>query len=159
MTNEPPAETANACALTGHRELEENFDSADFKKAIRRLIEQKGVTVFYCGMALGFDMRACAYLLRLKGKFPQVKVVACIPCPQQSDTFPPQAKREYDRLVAHCDEKVVIAEHYSPGCMLARNRYMVDRAAYLIAYLRKETGGTAYTVRYAEKKGVEITYL
>ena len=43
--------------------------------------------------------------------------------------------------------------------MLARNRYMADHSSYCIAYLVRGTGGTAYTVRYARKKGVQIVNL
>ena len=43
--------------------------------------------------------------------------------------------------------------------MFARNRYMVDRADRVLAYLTAPQGGTYYTVRYAEKKGVPVQYL
>ena len=47
--------------------------------------------------------------------------------------------------------------HYTPECMLERNRYLVDHADYLIAvYDGGGKGGTAYTVRYAREKKKEI---
>ena len=36
---------------------------------------------------------------------------------------------------------------------------MVDHADKVIAYLKKDTGGTASTVRYAEKKGIDVINL
>ena len=35
---------------------------------------------------------------------------------------------------------------------------MVDRADILFAYCVKEKGGAAYTVRYAEEKGVPVRF-
>ncbi len=41
---------------------------------------------------------------------------------------------------------------YRKGCMLERNRYLVDHAACLMAiYNGEQRGGTAMTVRYAQK--------
>ena len=50
----------------------------------------------------------------------------------------------------------MVQHHYDRGCMLRRNRYMVDRSSLLIAAFDGTLGGTMYTVTYAMKKGVEI---
>ena len=46
----------------------------------------------------------------------------------------------------------MLAEHYFRGCMQQRDKYMADRADVLIAYCKKDVGGTAYTVHYFKKK-------
>ena len=43
--------------------------------------------------------------------------------------------------------------------MHKRNRHLVDNSSVCVCYLNKENGGTAYTVRYAGKKGLEIINL
>ena len=50
------------------------------------------------------------------------------------------------------DEKIYLAKDYYKGCMLTRDRFMADKADVMIAYCKKDTGGTAYTVRYFKKK-------
>ena len=40
--------------------------------------------------------------------------------------------------------------------MHRRNRYLVDHGCVCVCYLTGDSGGTAYTVRYAEKQGLEI---
>ena len=40
--------------------------------------------------------------------------------------------------------------------MHKRNRYMVDSSGICICYWIRDKGGTAYTVRYAEKKSLKI---
>ncbi len=144
------------CALTGHRALRAGFDEIKLESALRALIGE-GADTFFCGMAMGFDLVCCKILASLKREFP-IKIVACIPCADQSGRFPAQAKKMYGELLEECDEKVVLHETYCDGCMFERNRYMVDRCDVLLAYLLSEKGGTAYTVRYAQKRGKKVVF-
>ncbi|MCL2883887.1 MAG: hypothetical protein FWF49_00185 [Oscillospiraceae bacterium] len=41
----------------------------------------------------------------------------------------------------------------------ARNRALVDHSDVCVCFLNKSTGGTAYTVKYAQKKGLSIINL
>lgn len=53
-----------------------------------------------------------------------------------------------------------VSREYREGCMLERNRYLVDHAACLLAvYNGEQRGGTAMTVRYARKLGREVIVL
>ncbi len=53
-----------------------------------------------------------------------------------------------------------VSWEYHEGCMLKRNRYLVDHAACLLAVYNSEwRGGTAMTVRYARKMGREVTII
>ena len=49
------------------------------------------------------------------------------------------------------DEKIVLSETYYKGCMLVRDKYMAERADIMIAYCKKEKGGTAFTVNCFKK--------
>ena len=130
------------------------------KTAIRKAIK-KGVVNFYNGMAVGFDMLAAEYVLSLKSKFPNIRLIACIPCENQEKGFSAKEKEQYYAILSQADEKVYVSKTYVGGCMLKRNRYMADRADMLIVHCVKETGGTAYTVDYFEKKkkGAPIYYV
>lgn len=148
----------NSCAFTGHRKIEESFDGALLEYCIRRVIG-KGVTDFYCGMAMGFDMLAAEAVLSLKREFPEIRLIACVPCPNQSRFFSQENKDKYEEILAKCDEVRVLHDHYFRGCMLVRDRYMVDNCAYLIAYLRTPDGGTNYTLDYASINDKEVFVL
>ena len=45
---------------------------------------------------------------------------------------------------------------YTSGCMLRRNRAMVDAADVLLTVFDGSEGGTAATIRYAKRRGTEI---
>lgn len=139
------------CAFTGHRELGYDFSAKAFEKEIAELIE-RGAEIFYNGMARGFDLFAAETVVKLKKKYPQIKLVACVPCLEQEKGFSERDKTRYKKILSKADKKVVLSEYYYSGCMLARNRYMADRADVLVAYCKKQTGGTAYTVEYFRKK-------
>ena len=138
------------CVFTGHRELGDDFSKLRLKRTIETLIKQ-GVENFYNGMAIGFDLLAAEYVLALRKKHPQVKLIACVPCYGQEKYFSEADKKRYVKILKKADETVVLADHYYQGCMQNRDRYMVERAEVMIAYCTKATGGAAYTVKIFEK--------
>ena len=143
----PPIKT---CAFTGHRVLDRDFSEKKLKKAIKFLLDNE-VYTFYNGMALGFDMLAAEILLSFKKNYPQIKLIACIPCPDQDKYYSLTDKKRYSEILKKADEKIILCDRYTSYCMHKRNRYMCDNAGYLIAYCNKDTGGTAYTVEYFKK--------
>ena len=64
--------------------------------------------------------------------------------------------RRYERINKAADGVICLTEHYFRGCMQSRNRYMVDRSSVCVCFLTESAGGTAYTVKYAQKRGLEI---
>ena len=139
-----------ACAFTGHRVLPQDFSKAYLKEVIVRAIEQ-GTEIFYCGMAMGFDLLAAEAVLALRTEYSHIRLVLCIPFYNQEKNFSAVDKTRYAEICHHADEQILLSETYYKGCLLARNRYMADNADALIAYCEKDTGGTAYTVNYFQK--------
>ena len=145
------------CALTGHRRLGERFQ----KNALHDKLEEMilaGTDKFLCGMAYGFDLEAGECIADLKREY-AVTLTACIPFEGQEARFSLRDQKRYRLLRSVCDEEIVLKPHFCVGCLLARNRYMVDHADLLLAYCEQERGGTAYTLRYAEKKGIPVEYI
>ncbi len=137
-------------AVTGHRKLGSDIS----KKTLRLFFEgaiRDGYDTFLVGMALGFDT-LCFKVLEEVRKDNNVRIIACIPCENQDKNFSPLQKKEYKRMIEVADEKIVLSKEYTPYCMHARNRFMVDNCSYLLAYLREKKGGTKYTVDYALEK-------
>ncbi|MBE5734034.1 MAG: DUF1273 family protein [Clostridiales bacterium] len=146
--------TAKTVAVTGHRVIYPDFDREKVEKLFNDLI-LKGFDTFLVGMALGFDTE-CFHILEKIRKEKQIKIIACIPCKTQSQKFTFKQKEEYDRMLSVADEKVFVSEEYSKSCMQKRNQFMVDRASVVVAYIKRDFGGTANTVKYATKNQVPI---
>ena len=154
----------NSCAFSGHRpkKFPWGYDESDsrcmelkavLEREIQKLIEA-GVTDFYTGMAEGTDTWAAMIVLELRKTNPALKLHCVVPFKGQADKWTVPARRLYKRILRTADTVTYISEDYHDGCMMERNRYMVDHAAYLLAVYNGEwRGGTAATVRYARKLG------
>ena len=148
--------------FSGHRNLPQDCTElqANLEKAIIELIE-RGVVFFGNGGAVGFDALAATAVLKLKENYPDIRLVMVLPCPpeQQSLKWNDEQKKQYYKILGQADKVRILSPQYTDKCMLERNRHMVDNSAYLICYLRQHSGGTFYTVNYAEKRSLEILRL
>lgn len=147
FTEEDPIKV---CVFTGHRDLGEDFSKKALKAAVLEMIAL-GAETFLCGMAVGFDLVATETVLALKKKISSLKLVACVPCIGQEKYFSKADQKRYASALKKADEKVVLADSYFKGCMQVRDKYMAERADSMIAYCKKQEGGTAYTVRCFKK--------
>ena len=152
--NEVFINKARTVAITGHRVLYDDFNKDKLKELLTKFVD-KGFNTFLVGMALGFDT-VCFQTLEEIKKQSEVKIIACIPCLKQDYKFTVKQKQEYDRMLSVADEKIVLSEEYTSTCMQKRNKFMVDNASGVLAYLKRDFGGTANTVKYAEKVGVPV---
>ncbi|MCD7728378.1 MAG: SLOG family protein [Clostridia bacterium] len=146
--------TDNTCAFTGHRQLGDDFDIRLLDNVILSLVK-RGTENFLCGMAKGFDLAAAELVLKYKREY-GLKLTACIPFDGQGDGMYSRDREKYYNVLEGCDEKIIFSDHYSIQSMHARDRYMVDNCDVLVSYLRKEKGGTFYTVKYAHACGRKI---
>ena len=145
------------CFFTGHRDIPEYVQHLINDKLLKTIDELygKGYVNFICGGAVGFDTMAAKAVLERK-KDLDIRLVLYLPCKDQDKSFSPEQKAEYQAILECADEVLVMYDHYVRGCMHARNRKMADDSSKCVAFCTEKTGGTAYTVNYADKKGIEI---
>lgn len=118
---------------------------------------KSGITRFYCGMALGFDLMAAEVVLSLKDQFPDIRLIAIVPFSGQSSRWAFSEQERYHRILAKTDKVVVLSGNYFRGCLLRRNDYMLSHSCGVIAYYDgKPQGGTSYTVRKAERMKMDV---
>lgn len=147
-------EKAKTCAVTGHRILLKDLDIDLLRREFINAINI-GYDTFLVGMALGFDTICFQTLESLRKEY-KIKIIACVPCPSQPYKFTIEQKIEYDRMIESSNDALLISEVYDRYCMKRRNDFMVNNSSLLICYLRRDFGGTFYTVNKAKKDGVKI---
>ena len=150
------------CCFTGHRELPTGWCQRELAQRLEQaVIEQveKGIRFFGAGGARGFDTLAAQTVLRLKKRYPDIKLILVLPCLTQTRGWPVEDVEEYERIKAQADKVVYTSQEYTKGCMFQRNRHLVDNSSVCICYLTKDSGGTAYTVNYAKEQGIEVINL
>ncbi|MBP3381143.1 MAG: DUF1273 family protein [Clostridia bacterium] len=149
------------CCFTGHRDIqpqELETIKQNIEKEVIALIKN-GVTFFLAGGAIGFDTLAAKTVLSLKETYPHIQLHLVLPCAYQAKSWSEQEKIEYENIKAAADSVKILSETYYRGCMQTRNRVMVDNSCFCICFCRKDSGGTAYTVSYAVKKGVSVIHI
>ena len=146
------------CCFTGHRQLPSR-ELAEIGTMLERVITalyQKGIRYYGAGGALGFDAIAAQTVIRLRKNCPGMKLILVLPCLTQTRGWRPEDVAEYERIKAQADKVVYTSQQYTPGCWHKRNRHLVDNSGVCVCYLTRDSGGTAYTVRYAEKQGLTV---
>ena len=104
-------------------------------------------------------MLAAQTVLELKKHYTNIYLILVLPCKAQTKYWSDDNKKEYDRILNSADKVVWTSEEYTRDCMFKRNRHLVDNSSLCICYLTKDTGGTAYTVRYARNTGKNVVYV
>ena len=146
------------CCFTGHRAIDLK-DMHNIKKNLEQeiihLVEQ-GVVYFGCGGAIGFDTLAALTVIDLKKKYNHIKLILVLPCVDQDKFWNEEEKAVYEYVKTEADKVRIISQTYYRGCMQKRNRHLVDNSRFCISYLRRTVGGTAYTVGYAKRCGLNV---
>ena len=157
----------NSCAFTGHRphKFPWHYDEADsrcvaLKAALAAQITALagiGVTDFYSGGADGVDCWAALIVLELRKKNPALKLHLLLPHEGQADKWSDSAQERYRFILSQADSVEYVSREYYEGCMLDRDHRLVEAAGILLAvYNGERRGGTAATVRYAQKLGKRL---
>ena len=147
-----------SCCFTGHRIISSehlNAVKARLERQINRLTEN-GIYRFIAGGARGFDTLAAETVLSLKETRPQIQLVLALPCRNQTKGWASADRARYEQLLHQADEVHYLAEDYDNGCMMRRNRFMVDNSRCCIFYLTYMQSGTYKTVEYAMEQNLEL---
>ena len=147
-----------SCCYTGHREIPREEIPVVYEN-IRRVtlkLYDKGFRHFYVGGAVGFDMLCLEALVALKESYPEIVIHIIAPCEGHSVRWGEYMKEKFSRLSQYADEVKYLSPFYFNGCMQIRNRYMVDASSVCIAFVERKSGGSADTVKYAERQGAEV---
>lgn len=150
------------CAFTGHRPIKFpwRYNETDSRCVMLKsmLTEQikvlvkAGVTEFLSGMAEGTDVWCAEIVLELRKDNPALKLHCVLPCEGQAKFWSTEAQNRYCDILKQADQITYVNRKYTKSCMLERNHWLVDHAAFLLAVYNGEyRGGTAATIRYAQK--------
>lgn len=140
------------CCGFGHRVMLLD-EEKPLRAVLERLVEERGVRVFYTGGMGEFDELFARTVRSMKRECPSLRLVLVMPYLTERLNMD---KVFYDALY---DEILIPAELdgiHPKAAIGHRNRWMVDHSDIVIAALHRDFGGTAETVRYAEKVGKKM---
>lgn len=151
----------NVC-FTGHRNIKV---TQEFRERLYHLLEimiQNGAINFYAGGAIGFDTECELIILKLREKYPNIKLHIIMPCPKEEQTKQwkqDDEKKLYYKILSLADSTELCSEHYDKNCMKKRNARLVKLADCFVCYYYKSRSGTGQTIRMAQKNKLEIINL
>lgn len=143
-----------SCCFCGHgREWEVDLRVSETVTAyMEQLILYREVDTFYSGGMGCFDALCDGLVRKLKKKYPHISLYLVVSYLTQdlnrNRAFYEQA---YDAIIFPELEGV-----YFKAAIQKRNRWMIDHAAYMIAYVRNHTGGARQSYQYARRTGIVI---
>lgn len=152
---------SQTCCFTGHRAIPaEQYEPLKERltDTIKSLIAE-GVLYYGAGGALGFDTLAAQCIIEQRKNNPSIKLILVLPCRSQAKKWRAEDQQTYEAIKAQADKIVYTSEEYTRDCMFKRNRHLVDYSGICVCYKTKDSGGTAYTVDYATRQGLEIINL
>jgi len=149
------------CFFCGHRDISEEKLAA-LQERLAKTVEDligKGVFYFGVGGGVGFDNLAALTVLKLKRRYPQIRLAVVLPCKEHDFSWQGLDKEPLEKVLRQADRVMYTAERYSNGCMYKRNRQLAESSGVCVCYLERDTGGTAYAVSYAQSVGAQVVNL
>ena len=133
-------------AFCGHREVEEQEQVREWLEHTVETLLQRGATQFYLGGYGGFDrMAAAAVQCAKQGNRPAESILVLSYLDRNIST------ELYDSSVYPPLENVP-----KRFAIVRRNRWIVDHADIIVAYVLHDWGGAAEMLRYAVRRQKEI---
>ena len=161
IKTENKLEKGMTVCFTGHRQIP-YAAAVEIPTLLDRVLTdlcERGATTFRAGGAIGFDTVAALKVLELKERYPHIRLELILPCRNQTEYWEETAVRTYQYVLNRADSHLFLFDTYFDGCMLERDRRLVEGADICVAYCTRSRGGTAYTFTQALRAGLEVINL
>ena len=130
----------------GHREIAQTTEVEEWLQTVIRGLIEQGATTFYLGGYGAFDGLAASVLRKEKKNHPWIErilVLAYLNGRQDAVGYDGSVYPELEKIPRRF-------------AILHRNRWMVQSADVVVAYVLHDWGGAATTLRYAKQKRKRI---
>ena len=126
----------------GHSQIWKREEVEKWLFNVTKKLIQQGATTFYLGGYGAFDSLAASVLRELKKGYPQIELILVL------------AYLNAERNTSGYDSTVYPPLEAVPRrfAITHRNRWMVDVADVVVAYVLHDWGGAATTLRYANQE-------
>ena len=130
----------------GHAQVVQTEQLAEWLFTTTQGLIEQGATTFYLGGYGPFDNLAASVLRAQKKRYPQIELILVL------------AYLESAKNISGYDSTVYPPLETVPRrfAISHRNRWMVDAADAVVAYVLHDWGGAAATLQYAKRKGKVI---
>ncbi len=146
------------CTFAGHREVYQANISEMLDEAISKIINTDDNFRFLVGGMGEFDGICSSAVRRAKRKYPNKEIRLELVLPYLTHELN-ENKLYYETSFDDVVIPIELAGVHYKSAITKRNRWMVEQSDWLIAFIYRDFGGAYTTLRYAEKKGLQIINL
>lgn len=143
------------CTFAGHRIINEDVIAPLVNVTITELLQKDTDILFYTGGMGEFDL-LCNQTVRIaKRRYPEKRIRLVLVEPYMKNSI----NTDKERLLSLYDDIEVpleLAGCHPKAAIGKRNRVLIDRSDYLIACVAHRYGGAYQTLRYAQRRRIEI---
>ena len=143
-------------SLFGHREVPyEPTMEAALEQIVRHLLQTHSYVSFLLGRDGEFDRLAASIIQQVRKEWGDhnSELVWVMPYLKQDYLRNQENYDQYYTYIEVCEESA--SAHFKAAIGI-RNQVMIDRSDLVIAYVRRQTGGVASALRYAQQQNVPI---
>ena len=126
---------------------------ADFRTRLVEIADNYASLVIRAGGAIGWDTWLAQVALELS-----LPLHLYLPFPGQESHWPPDSRKEYERIKSLATKVVYTSQTYYSEVFLKRDIDMITGCGKILALLNPEadSGGTFYTVNKAKELGINV---
>ena len=146
------------CTFAGHREVYQANSSELLDEAISKIINTDDNFRFLVGDMGEFDGMCSSAVRRAKRNYPNKEIRLELILPYLTHELN-ENKLYYETSFDDVVIPIELAGVHYKSSITKRNRWMVEQSDWLIAFVYRDFGGIYTTLRYAEKKGLQIINL
>jgi uncharacterized phage-like protein YoqJ len=157
------------CGFIGYRfrdlpfDVDENYERCKkIKSNLKQKIEEavlNGYIHFICGFELGIDLFFAEIVLELREKYTYITLESALASETQANNWQENYRERYFDLLSYCDKETYISRKYYEGCILNKNKYIVEQSSMIIAMFDIKCDGTMWTINYAMQNEREIVLI
>ena len=147
--------------FTGHRQIpcEDAAKLPMLLEVVLIDLIERGATTFRAGGAIGFDTVAALKVLGLRSRYPHIRLELILPCRNQTERWGDADVSTYQYIIEQADSHRFLFDTYFEGCMLERDRRLVEGSDVCVAFCNRSRSGTAATMTLALRGGLEVINL
>lgn len=135
------------CTFFGHRDARP--DLYMLKEQIRRLIEDRDVTTFWCGGYGAFDRAAAKTVWELQREYQYIRLILVL-------AYPPRSRNGIDPIYDGFLYPEFLKDTPQKLCIIRRNEWIAENCDIAVCFIDHPSGGAYYGYRTARENGKVI---
>lgn len=123
----------------------------EIEKAVRT-----GHHQFLCGFTAGIDFLFAETVLELREKNPSITLESVLAYESEAAAWDETIRDRYYDLLAQCSRERLLQTRYTPGCLVQRNKYLVDHTDLLLTMTDGLLGNAMQAIEHAAQQGKSV---